>query len=308
MRWTALIWALPILFIAAGAIAQDIDDLADLDEGVVLEEPFIKGIQPNTWGMTILFGYLNVSTTLLRAEGIIVDVEFPDEASFSDMTLDGELSFAPQLRLTRTIGSHFALELGGGFALGDYFQELSGDQVNWTDPDGDNEVTENELAKGSYWIWTGELSGSWYPRGEGTFQPYLIGGVGANLYDIDSAYIDGSTSSLAFSYGVGIRLIGDELYSIRIEARNYHASLENSVGSTFLQLPNLSADQLVDFPVSRLVDQSELTQAEIDAILQLLDINPGAIDPQTPLPVPYESYETETFSSLWVSIGFEATF
>lgn len=308
MRWTALIWALPTLFLAVGALAQDLDDLDDLDEGVVLEEPFEYGIQPNTWGLSAHFGYLNVSNVLLRAQGIVVDVEFPDEASFSDMSLEGQLSFSPQIRLTRTIGRHWGIEAGAGFALGDFEQKLTGDLTNWVDRQGDNTVTETELQKGSYWIWQGEISAVWYPRGKGVFQPYLIGGGGGNLFDIDSSYIDGSTAGLFFSYGGGIKLVGDELYSIRIEVRNYHSNLNHEVGATFRELPNLSADALVQYPVSQLRDQSELTQAEIDAILAKLDLDPNAIDAQTPLPVPYEQYDNEAFSNLWISLGFEATF
>lgn len=308
MRWTALIWALPTLLLATAALAQDINDLDDLDEGVVLEEPFVPGIQPNTWGLSVHFGYLNVANTLLRAEGIVVDVEFPDEASFSDMTLDGQLSFSPQVRFTRTIGTHFGLEAGGGFALGDYQQNLTGELTNWVDADGDNTVTDTEIQKGSYWIWNTELSGVWYPRGRGVLQPYLIAGAGLDVYNIDSAYIEGGTNAFAFSYGAGLKLVGDEIYSIRIEVRNYHTTMNHSPADSFRELPNLSADRKVNYPVSRLVDQSELTQAEIDAILQQLDIDPSAIDAQTPLPVPYGKYESETMSSLWISVGFEATF
>lgn len=308
MRWTALIWALPLLFCALPAVAQDIDDLEDLDEGVVLEEPFEHGIQPNSWGLAILFGYRNVSNTLLQAQGIVVDVEFPDEASFADMKIDGAQSFSPQLRLTRTIGRHFGLELGAGFALGDFEQSLESGIVNWVDPEGDNTVTETELQKGSYFVWTGELSGVWYPRGEGVVQPYLIGGGGIDWFDVDSGYIDGATTSTSFSYGVGLKLVGDDIYSIRLEARNYHVQLEHDVAQTFRRLPNLSADGLVDYPISRLVDIDDLSPEEVEAILGSLDLD--NLDPETltTLPVPYGNFDSESFTNLWFSIGFEATF
>lgn len=308
MRWTALIWALPLLLCALPAVAQDIDDLEDLDEGVVLEEPFVRGIQPNRWSLAVLFGYRNVSNTLMQADGIVVDVEFPDEAAFADMELKGAQSFSPQVRLARTIGRHFGLELGAGFSLGDFEQTLKSGIVNWVDPEGDNVVTATELQKGSYWIWSGELSGVWYPRGEGTVQPYLIAGGGFDWFDVDSAYIAGGTTSTSFSYGLGLKLIGDELYSIRLEARNYHVGLDHDVASTFRTLPNLSADALVDYPVSRLVDINDLSQAEIDAILDGLDLD--NLDPATltALPVPYESFDSESFTNLWFSLGFEAAF
>lgn len=308
MRWTALIWALPLLLCALPAMAQDIDDLDDLDEGVVLEDPFVYGVQPNKWGLTILFGYRDVSNTLLQAQGIIVDVEFPDDVSFADMKLTGEQSFSPQVRLSRTFGRHFGIEVGGGFSLGDFSQTIEGELTNWTDPESDNEVTETEIQSGSFWLWTGELSGVWYPRGKGVVQPYVIGGAGVDWFDIDSVYIDGASSSVAFSYGLGLKLVGDELYSIRLEVRNYHGTLENKVGATFRTLPNLSADALIDFPVSKLVDRADLTQAEIDAIFAALDLDPNGLEDLTVLPVPYDGYEKESYSNLWFSIGFEATF
>lgn len=309
MRWTALIWALPLLFcFSLPAVAQDIDDLDDLDEGVVLEEPFVYGVQPNKWGMTILFGYRNIARDLLQAPGIVVDVEFPDEVSFADMKLKGEQSFTPQVRLTRTFGRHFALEAGGGFSLGDFEQTIESELTNWVDPEGDNEVTDTEIQSGSYWVWTGEVSGVWYPRGEGVVQPYLIGGGGMDWFDIDSVYINGATSSVTFSYGAGLKIVGDELYSIRLEVRNYHTTLDHSIGETFRTLPNLSADALLDFPVSELVDRGSLSPEEVDAIFEALDLDPNGLEDITVLPVPYSSYEKETFTSLWFSLGFEATF
>jgi hypothetical protein len=308
MRWTALIWALPLLFCTLPALAQDIDDLDDLDEGVVLEEPFRYGVQPNSWGMTILFGYRNIANTLLQADGIVVDVEFPDEASFADMKLKGEQSFNPQARLTRTFGRNFALEAGVGFSLGDYEQSIESELTNWVDPEGENEITDTEIAKGSYWVWSGELSGVWYPRGEGVVQPYLIGGAGYDWFDIDSFYIDGGTSSLMFSYGAGLKIVGDDLFSIRLEVRNYHTSLEHAVSKTFRTLPNLSADALVDFPISELVDRGSLTEEEVAAIFEALDLDPNGLEELAFLPVAFPGFEKETFSNLWFSLGFEITF
>jgi hypothetical protein len=257
---------------------------------------------------TALFWALPLLCCALRANGIVVDVEFPDEASFADMKLTGEQSFSPQVRFTRTFGRHFGLEAGGGFALGDYEQTIEGELTNWVDPEGDNDITDTEIQKGSYWVWSGELSGVWYPRGTGVVQPYIIGGAGYDWFDIDTTYVDGATSSFAFSYGAGLKIVGDELYSIRIEVRNYHTSLANSVGQPFRTLPNLSADALVDFPVSELVGRDTLTPEEVDAIFEALDLDPAALEDLTLIPVPYSGYEEETFSTLWFSLGFEATF
>ena len=139
-------------------------------------------------------------------------------------------------------------------------------------------------------------------------QPYLIGGAGFDWWDVDSVYMAGATNSFSFSYGAGLRIVGDELYSIRLEIRNYHTGIAPEVGKTFLTLPNLSADALVDFPVSELVDRNSLTPEEVAAIFEALDLDPSAYQDLTLLPVAYSGYDEQTFMTLWFSLGFEATF
>ena len=55
------------LFASPPAGAQDLDDLDDLDEGVVLEEVFEPGVEPNTWEISASFGQADFAQDLLES-------------------------------------------------------------------------------------------------------------------------------------------------------------------------------------------------------------------------------------------------
>lgn len=316
MRRFASFWAVAALLLALPATAQDIDDLDDLDEGVVLESPFEPGIEPNVWELSLNFGNVGYATTLVEADGIVVDVEDPVTALYADTALEGESSFNPQFRVGRTFGTHFALEASFGFAIGD-FEQTASNFVSWSDPNDDNTLTEVEREKGSYFVYTQELAGVYYPRGEGRVQPYLIGSIGQSYWELDSNYVDGITDNLAFSYGAGLRIVADDLYSFRVEVRQYRQNVQFELADTFFELPNLDADGLVDFPVSRLqtVAEANLSEPEILAILDSLDLDPeefrsddGTFPQSLLLPRPYPELEEQTYTSLFISAGFTAAF
>jgi hypothetical protein len=67
----------------------------------------------------------------------------------------------------------------------------------------------------------------------------------------------------------------------------------------------------VDYPISQLVPITDLSPEEIAAILDGLDLDESVVtgdNPVSALPVAYPEYEKQTFSNLWVSLGFQATF
>lgn len=302
-----------LLLPATVALAQD--DLQELDEGVVVEEPFVPQVEGNAWELTILLGYLDLGQELVGAEGLLVDVENPQEALYGDMTLDGEsTSFSPQAKVAYTLGNNFAVGAALGFAVGDYQQKV-GELESWTDPtDENNTLTENEILSGSYWMWTYEGTVDYYPLGGGgRLQPYLSGGVGQNHYFIDSRYIEGQARGLAFSVGGGLRIVGDELFNVKIEVRNYWTTVDYEPGDEWIDggIPNLSGDGLVSFPISTLVDRSELTDAEYREIIERLglpdDPTTSADDLQR-VPQVFEDYEERSYSNLYFSLGLTAAF
>jgi hypothetical protein len=307
MRWIAWPCLALIMMAPAPSAAQE---AAELDEGVAVETPFVVGVEPGVWELGLQVGYLNLNHRLFGATAIVVDVEDPSTAIFGDMEVSGESSFHPQLKINRTFGRHFAFESALGFTVGDYQQSVvEGSLELWIDPsDPGNELTDLERERGSYFMWMYEGSGVWYPLGEGRVQPFVTGGVGFQQYNIDSKYLGGASSSVAFSYGGGLRVIGDDLYSFRLEVRNYHTSIQFDVAQEFIEVPNLTADGLVRFPVSRLVNRSELSEEEYDRILAELELDQVGLQPAR-VPVRYaEQFAKEAFSNLWISIGFVAAF
>ena len=317
--------AVAVMLVASAAHAQDIDDL---DEGVVLETPFVTGIEPNVWEFNLQVGFLDLANSLVGADGIIVDLEGATEAIYGNMTLEGESSFHPQMRFNRTFGTHLALENTVGFAIGDYLQSVDRNSLEkWIEADDENNVlTEFELEKGSYFVWMHEHSLVWYPRGEGRLQPYLLAGAGTQTYFLDSRYVDGSSNAFAFSYGAGLRIIGDDLYSFKLEVRNYHTNISYKVAEIFETRQNLKGDGLIKFPVSRLVDGADLTEEQVRALVEQLDLDSETVI--TPgfdvnwlieqagelgynsarLPAQYDGLEEESYTNLYVSFGFSAAF
>lgn len=331
---------------AGDAFAQDLDDLDDLDEGVVLEEVFEPGIEPSTWELSLTFGQMDVSQELLAATGIVVDIEEPGEFITSDMALSGEQSFAPALTIGRTFGRNFALQGTAMFAVGDFEQSLTGNQRKYVDPLSENEVTELETEKGSYWQWNTSLEALWYPRGEGRIQPYLIGGVGYQFLELDSIFVANNVSAPLYSYGIGLRIVGDDLYSFRIEVRNYHstqsfdpadefATIVAPNGGGVFDIPVFQEDPNSDGTVEVLIqrDRQNLSVSVVDpelaAVLQNLGVNiseyvsdelaasllatlPNGGSTTQNLVAPSfttdVSYDDFSYSQLHVTVGFVAAF
>ncbi len=54
-------------------------------------------------------------------------------------------------------------------------------------------------------------------EGKGRWHPYLTAGVGSARYDMDSNYTDEASSAFNATFGGGLRLIADDLISLRFE-------------------------------------------------------------------------------------------
>ncbi len=296
--------ALVLIAVVPTALAQDLDEL---DEGVVVEAPFVHGIEPNVWELGLQTGYMNLDKTLLSIDNVVVDVENPIDAIFGSMSLKGQQSFSPRMFVNRTFGRHFALDNAVGFTIGDFAQSVDADsEVKWQDTNSVNELTEEELEKGSLFVWNHEHSLTYYPRGEGRVQPYLSAGAGTMTYSVDSDYIDSAKRAFTLSYGGGLRIVGDDLFSFRLDVRMYRNQIQFDPSDSFRRIVNLEGDARVDFPVSELVDTSELglTDAELRALLGL-----GPTDPiPGSLVVLIDQFEERTFNNIWISVGFTAAF
>lgn len=309
MRWN--VWSCVLLLVCPAALdAQQQPE--QTDEGVVVETPFVVGIEPNSWEFGLQVGYLGLNHEFFSASSLVVDMEAPDELIFADMEIGGEFGFSPKLMFNRTFGSHFALENSIGVAFGDFDQSVQGSQAKWRNATGSNTLTENEVETGSFFALIQDHSFTYYPRGEGRLQPFVSAGVGSQWYELDSDYIkDGLTGAFGFSYGVGLRVVGDDLYSFRLEVRNYHAQIEFEPAERWRIQQNKAGDKLLSVPVMQLVDFENATQEEIEAVFARLDLPvPNPLDETTlpMVPVPVDSFEPVDFTNLYFSIGFSATF
>jgi opacity protein-like surface antigen len=304
--------------------AQDIDEL---DEGVALETPFELGIEAGVWELGLQIGYIDFSAKLMEAKNVVVDVRDPQDAIFADMELVGDSSFQPLIRVNRNFGTHLEFVNSIGFAIGDYTQKITSPQEKWISATSTNTLTALEIEQGSYFMWRHEHGFTYYPRGKGAFQPFLTAGIGTNHFSVDSAYISGSAGGLAFSYGGGIRVVADDLFSLTLEVRNYQTKAQYDVAQNYEVLPNLAADAEVSFPVSSLANVENLTDQQIEDIVDRLDLrekfqfsptDTGAdmrarfLDPNSDLPrrLPQnvKSFDEQSYSSLWISLGFTASF
>jgi hypothetical protein len=309
MRWNAWLRALALIC-PASALAQA--QPAPTDEGVVVEAPFVRGIEPNTWELGLQIGYLGLNHTLIESNEIVVDMEAPDELIFGSMELTGEFGFAPKFMLNRTFGSHLALENSVSFAFGDFEQSMTGAQAKWREVGSSNTLTENEIETGSFFALVQDHSLTYYPFGDGLLQPFVSGGIGSQWYELDSDYIaDGLTGAFSFSYGLGLRVVADDLYSFRLEVRNYHAQVEFEVADYWRVQQNEAGNALISVPVMRLVDFEDATVQEIEEIFQALDLPlPAPLDATTlpAVPVRVESFDPIDFTNLYFSLGFTAAF
>jgi hypothetical protein len=256
---------------------------------VVTEKLFVPGLKRNAWQLDVQLGTLGLAKTFLKADRILVDYESDaGSALYGNMSLQGQSSFSPQVKLGHTIKS-FSLEEGVGFAIGDFKQQVDRGSIVSPAPTNTNTLTDNEVKTGSYFMWFHETSVSWYPIVRGRLLPYVSGGVGGQYYFLDSSnYVHGTTSSLAFSTGVGLRLVGDNVLSARLEVRNYWYSVDFTPSQNFLKdVPNPDRGA----PVGERLLNIPLTALDADGTAQQVT-----------------KYDKQSFSNLWMSVGFVAAF
>lgn len=301
MRRALLLWAsllaACVCLAPALALAQDDENpLANPDTGkqdgeetVVTEEEFVPALEHGVWEVGLQFGSMNLAQTLVQAKRILVDYEQDDtSALFADMTLEGQSSFAPALRLSYVWG-RLALDNSLGFALGDYQQVIQGPVIA-PNIDTENVLSDNEIKKGSYFVWFHDSALSYYVLTRGRVLPFVSVGAGSQHFFLDSpSYVDGIANSLSFSFGGGVRIIGDQLFSVRIEAREFIQEVQFDARDAFLEdqpNPDTNApvgERLIDIPLTQL-DAAGTAQHFAD------------------------KFDKDKFSNLWLSVGVVAAF
>lgn len=280
LGWLLLFALLPAA--VPGALAQgldDLDDLDDLDEDVVTEKPFEPGINEDAWEFIFHVGFLNLNKKLFGADNLIVDWQ-AEGRIYGDMEIQGATSFSPQFRMSRNWG-HWGFQTTFGFTLGDFEMQVS-DLVERPENAG-AVFGENDAERGSYFQWYHDHSVIYNVLTKGRLIPYLSAGVGGQYYYMDSTYVFDSASAFTLSYGGGLRVVADELFSILFEVKNYRQDLKWRTSATFLDdvVDPEQDDVLIDIPMTVLEDGVER---------------------------PFEGFEENTLNNIWYSIGIVATF
>lgn len=251
-----VLFALVLLLASTAAVAQDngkddpgekvfnlivdADIGPDLAEETAEAERFQPAIEAGQWDLSLTLGYFLMDKTLLQHESIIYKATAEDYF-YGDVELKAESAFNPMLRLGYTLTPWLTLELAGGLTFAEYNATITNAMA--VNPEGGQpgpvqEIGEFDPEHRSMIVATGNIMGLWYPLnmdgdGRGRWHPYLTAGAGVALYNIDSNYTDSSTTSSNLTFGGGLKLIADDLVTIRAEVLYHVHTMEFSPAETF---------------------------------------------------------------------------
>ncbi len=264
---------------------DDLDDLESLDEDVVTEKAFEAGIDADTWELTLQLGFMQVPKPLYRADQILVKWNSKGKL-FGDMKIEGQSSFSPQFRIGRNWG-HIGWQATIGMTMGDFSQHIDSASLterSFSGKPGEVKLLENDLEVGSLVMWYHDQALVYNVLTRGHLIPYLLGGVGAQYWVIDSAYLKSSDPALTFSFGGGLRIVADDLFSIVLEVRDYITKVQHNSNASFLtnQVDPNDDTRLIDIPLTALDDQGQ--------------------------EIPFQGFQEESYNVIWFSIGLVATF
>ncbi len=282
---TAVLCSLVILLAAGVAVAQDqgaqqpdrlsdektfnlvVGEDAEEEEEVVEEEVAERkpGVYAGEWHTALTLGYFGLDKTFLQHQRLIYRAT--DESFFyGDIELNGTSAFNPMLRLGYNLTTWFALETQLGLTFSDYEASLTDPFA--VDPEGGTptpvvEVGEFDLERRSALVAVTNLNGVWYPLnmdgdGEGRVHPFVTGGVGMALYNLDSNYVDETASAVNVNFGGGIRVIADDVISLRAEVLYQVHSIEFTPAGFFDERD----DGTVQIPVFEFSESGEYRRAE----------------------------------------------
>ena len=203
-------------------VGGQIDD--GITEELVETVKYIPAIEKGAWSLSMTLGYFNMNKTLMAHPNLIYKAT--DEAlSYADVSLENQAAFNPILRIGYNLTTWLALELQGGITFAQYEAKLV--NPRWVSPEGGTpapvtDIGEFDAEVRSSTIIIGNVNAVVYPlnlNGDGTgrWHPYVTGGAGMATYSLDSDYIDDPASGLNINGGLGLKLIADDLISLRME-------------------------------------------------------------------------------------------
>jgi hypothetical protein len=242
-------------------------------------------IEPGRFEASLTLGYLGLSKTLLQHRQMIYKAT-SELFYYGDVSLDGKSAFTPFLHLGYNVNTYLAIEAHLGMSFSEYDAiVLNASAVN---PEGGIPVAVTEIGqfdpehRSVLGVFT-DVNAVVYPlsfrnEGKGRWHPYLTAGVGQAKYDLDSNYTDKAASSFNASFGGGIRLIADNMISLRFELLQMFHDIEFTPAALF----DTRDDGTVQVPMYEFATNGDATRIK--------------------------SFESQTLGSLSWSFGIMASF
>lgn len=190
-------------------------------------------IEPGRWEVTLTLGYNHMNKTLLQFNNIIYKAT-PELFFYGDVELVSQAAFNPMLRIGYPLTTWLALETQVGVTFSTYEGSIENPfQVSpfMGTPEPVLELGPFDPERRSSLVFISNFNGVWYPfnmdgDGSGRVHPYLTGGLGYALYNLDSSYIDDAATSFNVNAGFGVRLITDKVIALRLEMLYQHHSIQ----------------------------------------------------------------------------------
>ena len=248
---------LAVLAAAPLALAQDqpesdekVFNLIVGDDGpAVIEEEVDEGpryepqIEPGRWSLSLTLGYVGSGGTLFEHDNLIYKA-LDDAFFYGDVAIEAESAFTPIIRVGHNLTAWLALEAQLGLAFAEYTASIdnpfSVDPFGLESPVAVVELGEFDRENRSVLMAVTNINAVFYPfnldgDGRGRWQPYLTGGLGYAMYNIDSDYTDSGAGGINVNAGIGVALIADDLITVRAELLYQIHSIEFEPGDYFQQ-------------------------------------------------------------------------
>ena len=223
---------------------EETRDLQTAEE-LLLEEVFVPRIKAGEMECSISLGQLNLATTLLSHDQIIYKYT-KENRWWGDTRLEGKSAFNPVARLNYNLMSWLALEGMFSISVSEYTQTVTNTHMRANeDPNAtiidDPETGEFDVENRSVMTMSTGANLIIYPfnlndDGGGRFHPFLTGGLTYHHINMNSDYLDYPSKTVGFNTGVGLRLIADELISVRFDINYQHIPLDFQPARYFREL------------------------------------------------------------------------
>lgn len=248
---TALVGGILVAF-STVAIAQIDDDkvfnlstaesLHAAEDSTTVIERYEPRIEPGRFEFSLTLGYYGLSKTLLEHDQMIykANTQF---FYYGDVSLEGESAFTPFLHAAYNVTPYLAVEGCLGLAFSEYNATIS--HARAVSPEGGEpeivepgEIGEFDAERRSVLGIFTNVNAVLYPlnignEGKGRWHPYVTAGLGRAQYDMDSNYTDKGAAALNLAFGGGLRLIADDMISVRFEVLQMVHDIEFTPAKNF---------------------------------------------------------------------------